>query len=366
MTTVFPGAKDSLPRPAANTKTNAGGGLNLSTVLDNISDAIEAIEDQALVRNMELIINGNYDHWQRVGGSAQTCTTTYSALTSYGPDRLFTLPAGASVTVVRGAGGATVAARYHAAITGATSVTTVDHGQRISADIVNTRGRQSLVFSCYVFNNSGAAFIPNLRVGTPAAADDFTTITNRLDQALQSCPNGVWTRVSHVFNPSGYTNIANGMEVALRIPSGSLNSGAKSVLVSHMSLDPGAALAAYRAPDPDLELLRCWRYCQMLDVDTATDQFSVGQVYATTAAVCPIRLPVRMRATPTLSVSSAGHFSVWNSAATPITATNVTINRATPDIVGLDIAVASGLVAGNATYLVANNISAKLTFLAEL
>lgn len=44
MTTVFPGAIDALPRPASNTKRNAAAGLNLSTVIDNLSDAIEAIE----------------------------------------------------------------------------------------------------------------------------------------------------------------------------------------------------------------------------------------------------------------------------------------------------------------------------------
>lgn len=44
MTTAFPGAIDSLPRPSGNTKRNAGSGLNLSSVIDNISDAIEAIE----------------------------------------------------------------------------------------------------------------------------------------------------------------------------------------------------------------------------------------------------------------------------------------------------------------------------------
>lgn len=42
MTTAFPGAIDALPRPLPTTKTNAAAGLNLSTVVDNLSDAIEA------------------------------------------------------------------------------------------------------------------------------------------------------------------------------------------------------------------------------------------------------------------------------------------------------------------------------------
>jgi hypothetical protein len=44
MTTTFPGAVDALPRPAGNTKRDAGGGLALHTVIDSLSDAIEAME----------------------------------------------------------------------------------------------------------------------------------------------------------------------------------------------------------------------------------------------------------------------------------------------------------------------------------
>lgn len=44
MTTAFPGAIDSFPRPLPDTKRNAAAGLNLSTVIDNLSDASEAIE----------------------------------------------------------------------------------------------------------------------------------------------------------------------------------------------------------------------------------------------------------------------------------------------------------------------------------
>lgn len=43
MTTTFPSAVDSLPRPASTTLRNAAG-YELHTVVDNLSDAIEAVE----------------------------------------------------------------------------------------------------------------------------------------------------------------------------------------------------------------------------------------------------------------------------------------------------------------------------------
>lgn len=65
MTTVFPVAIDSLPRPSSNTKRNAGGGLNLSTVIDNISDAIEALENvEAGEPTLNPIVNAALDLWQ--------------------------------------------------------------------------------------------------------------------------------------------------------------------------------------------------------------------------------------------------------------------------------------------------------------
>lgn len=254
MTVAWPTTPDSLPRPAGSTKRNAPG-FELHAVLDDISTVLERLQS---VASGELFINGNYDWWQRIEGGSQTCTTSFSAITSFGPDRMFTLPAGASVTVARSATTPGVQSIYSCAITGAASVTTVDHGQRLRF-IHRKRYQQSLVFSAYVRNESGAAFTPTLRVDTPGSADSWGSPTNRLSQSLQSCADSAWTQVYHVFDPSAYTNIDLGLSVYLRIPSGSLVSG-DVVRIAQMSLRPGIALVPYLSPDYEVEKIRCLPY----------------------------------------------------------------------------------------------------------
>lgn len=258
-----------------------------------------------------LVLNGNFDHWQRVAGASQTSTTTYNTLTSYAADRMFVRPVGASVTQQRSTTIPDARSQFSLAVTGASSVTTVDIGQRIRSRIVNTRGLQSLVFSCYIRNESGAAFTPNLRIGTPASADNFATVTNRLDQALQSCPDSAWTRVYHVFDPSAYTNIANGMEVCLRVPSGSLVSG-DTVRIAQFDLRPGTHLRGYVPPDPDAmrPLLEqyCWKnipFATQPITDTTAVAYNVSWRSSGTIAnneyYVDIDLPVEMLATPTVT-----------------------------------------------------------------
>lgn len=230
---------------------------------NDLAAAIVAVETElAKRRHAEILINTNFDIWQR-GTSARTNTTTYNRDTSFAADRFFARPSGASITTQRSTTVPDTNSRHSALLTGASSVTTVDYGQRLGAQVVNTQCFRSLVFSCYVRNVSGAAFTPNLRIGTPGAADDFTTVTNRLDQALQQCADSAWTQVYHVFDPSAYTNLANGMEVCLRIPSGSLVSG-DTVYISQFSLKPGIALSPYTPPDPDIEQVRCLPYCRIM------------------------------------------------------------------------------------------------------
>lgn len=48
MTTAFPGGVDSFPRPTSTTNTDDAG-FELDIVVDNLSDALEAVETRALL-----------------------------------------------------------------------------------------------------------------------------------------------------------------------------------------------------------------------------------------------------------------------------------------------------------------------------
>jgi hypothetical protein len=263
---AWPNSVDILAKPSSNTKRNAAG-YELDVLISTHATLLERMES---VASGELFVNRNYDWWQRIEGGTQTCTTTFGAITSFGPDRMFTLPAGASVTVARSATTPDLRSRFSCSITGAASVTTVDHGQRIRS-AYRTKYKQLLVFSASILNTSGASVTPTLRLDTPAAADDWTTPTNRMAVSLQACPDGAWTQVHAVFDPTSYANIDNGMSVYLRFPSGSLVAG-DNQKIAQMSLQPGVDLVPFLVSDPEAEKLRCLPYYRKSYADGTTLQ----------------------------------------------------------------------------------------------
>jgi hypothetical protein len=114
------------------------------------------------------------------------------------------------------------------------------------------------------------------------------------------------------------------------------------------------------------ELAACQRYYWKANVTSgAYLSFAVGQNYSTTQALIHIPNPVAMR-TGAASVDYA-NLGLTNSGATPQALTAFTLNHTGPLGNALAATVASGLVAGNATILSANNSTAAyVAFSAEL
>ncbi len=315
-----------------------------------------------------IAVNGNYDHWQRAGGSSVTSTTTWNRLTSFAADRNFTLPAGASVTQQRSTTVPDSNSRYSVLITGATSVTTVDHGQRFRVDAVLDRLKQPVVVSWKVQNNSGADFTPTIRANTPNSADVFSATTNRLAANLQVCTNGAWTRVWAAIDPSAYTNIDNGLELLIRIPSGSLDGAGKSVRISQFDVRPGTWLVPFVAPDPDAELARCQQYAEVLGGTDAFEAIATGWTFSTSAAYLVGKFSRKWRA-PNISISANSDFLLVNSNGTG----GQTVTGLTPTNPGLYSWIANNVTvsgtpftAGAGTHLLTNNtLNARCYILAE-
>jgi len=236
-------------------------------VTDFVTDGAVAMEniaefaDSALLANYisPVLINGGMEIWQR-GTTSQTSTTTYNTSTSYRADRWFVLPAGASVTQEQST---TVPpnnlSRFSLKVTGATSATTVKIGQRIEAANI-PQIRRRVTFAAWIYNETGASFQPELLLGTPSAADNFATVNNRLTQTLIPCANNEWTEVSFTADISGYTDLANGLQVEIQIPSGSLNANTKFVYVTQVRLTPSENVVPFQRLGVDAELARCQRY----------------------------------------------------------------------------------------------------------
>lgn len=249
---VTPGYTFAANEPLTYAKLNLLGQpvVSLTTDLFNILTAFK-----------NGFINGNLQVWQR-GTTAKSCPADVK---TWRADRWFARPVGAAITYAQSATVPSGAiATYSALLTGAASVTTVDFGQRIESSDAITNWQRERTFSAYIYNDTGTAFTPTLRLNTPSAADDYTTNTNRLEATLQTCPSGAWTQVSTTFNGSNYANALNGIELALRIPDGSLSSTGKSVKITQLQCEPGSVVTAQEPRLITFELILCQRYALKL------------------------------------------------------------------------------------------------------
>jgi hypothetical protein len=186
---------------------------------------------------------------------------------------------------------------------------------------------------CYIGNNTrpryngtGSSFTPSLLLGTPAAEDDFTTVTNRLTQVLGACANGVFTQVSFSPNISAYTNIKNGLQVEFQIPTGVLLAS-KDVKITEVSLQPGSLPTIFERPPISVTLGLCLPYYQKPFPYATAPSSNLGSfngavvtVTASTSAGSgaeSVKFLPPMRATPTITTynTKASNANWWDSTA---------------------------------------------------
>jgi hypothetical protein len=202
-------------------------------------------------------LNSTFEVWNET----TTSVSCSAGAKTYGPEGWYVLPTGAAVTRARSTTVRTGAlARYSCELVGAASVTTVRFGTRFEAAQIPKIARE-VTIQAYIYNGSGASFSPTLLLGTPGATDDFTTVTNRLTQTLQSCANAAWTLVSHTADISALTDLANGLQLDFQIPSGSLVSG-DTVRVAEPQIKPQASVSPLNPESLAINQRRCERFCE--------------------------------------------------------------------------------------------------------
>lgn len=117
------------------------------------------------------------------------------------------------------------------------------------------------------------------------------------------------------------------------------------------------------------ELALCKRYCAVLSaaVGGVGTPFSSGNCFSTTQALVYIPLQVTMRAQPAVSFSNSGaDFNLINATGSVVGITGASAFGFGTDGLAMNVSVAAGLVAGNATMLTAANSNARITATAEL
>src|SRR4029077_19633822 len=146
-------------------------------------------------------------------------------------------PQGAAVNFLRSSTVPDLYSLFSAEIQGAPSVTDVEFGQQISADLCATL-RRNVTFSGYMYNATGLVVSPKLKVYSANAFNNFAAITLQTTVNLQSGPDSSWTYMTATMDLTLTPNVANGMLIAVLIP-GALNATTKNVLFSRLKIQIG-------------------------------------------------------------------------------------------------------------------------------
>jgi hypothetical protein len=139
--------------------------------------------------------------------------------------------------------------------------------------------------------------------------------------------------------------------------------------ITGVQLEAGPVATPFERKLYNQTLADCQRYYFQIG-GTAAQALPTGQAASATSAYIPIVFPVTLRIAPSGSNFSVSANSDWYmvnaSVGSALTWTASTMSTADVQTALLQITVASGLVAGNASFAQAANTSARVKFSAEL
>jgi len=128
--------------------------------------------------------------------------------------------------------------------------------------------------------------------------------------------------------------------------------------MANAMLVPGTVPADYMGLHPADDLLRCLRYYEL--ASTSTAPMAPAMAISATTALAGWFYRVPKVIAPTVTISAAGDLQLLNSAAAAIVCNGFSVVNGNQLSVDVRPAVASGLVAGNATFLYGFTANAKL------
>jgi hypothetical protein len=142
-------------------------------------------------------------------------------------------------------------------------------------------------------------------------------------------------RVRFAFTPTGTAGAADYVEIA------------------EVQLEEGG-LTPFESRPVGTELALCQRYYYRMTPDTALSRLASGMCWTATTGAIDTVFPVTMRTPPTAieQTGTATHYRVVNASGSGVNLSSVpAFSTASKSVASTTFAVASGLVAGNATYL---------------
>jgi hypothetical protein len=137
--------------------------------------------------------------------------------------------------------------------------------------------------------------------------------------------------------------------------------------ITGVQLEKGSTATSFDYRPYGTELALCQRYAVQL-ADGTNQVVATGQCLNTSGGGGVVRFPVEMRAAPTITASSAAHFSLTDASGSTaaMSGTSFLFASTKSFLCELTGRSGSGLVVGNATIIFATNSAARLLASAEL
>lgn len=234
--------------------------------------------------------------------------------------------------------------------TGAPGVTAINFQQRIATRIAGTiAGRD-----CFLRVRMANSLLSTVtwRLNRANSVDNFTTETN-IASGTFTVNSGM---AEYQIKIPTTNECVSGMSLEFEVgaqTSGTWEIGDVKLGVNNKKFEP-------RKYEDELD--DCLFYYWASPITSVIGvHFGVGQAYNTTDVYFPIRFPRKMRATPTLTVSAAGHFQPYlANGNTTNSFTNIAGYGQTPEHGKLICQGSASLVAGNASVIVNSSASARI------
>ena len=266
--------------------------------------------------NPNILINGQFDIWQRATDSGSVTTTGYT-----GADRWRINASGATYQFSRQAfteGQTDVPSypKYYARLAVTTGANNCYIGQRIE-DVRSVQGEVTLSFWCKGTNPGGGHLdIDTRQEFGSGGSTDVQTVIDSLTLT------GSWVKKTVTFTPgslSGKTVGASSdaddtyFQIDIKQPNDDNTTSAWTLDIANIQLEVGNSASDYNVISYGDELARCQRYYQTIVKGNGSNLqvFNIGDWYATSQLNINVPLKVTMRAKPSIHQSEASNWCGW-------------------------------------------------------
>jgi len=357
--TVVDAKGDLIVGTAADTVGRLAVAENGSTLVADSSTSTGLRYQGTMAAGKNLVINGNFDIWQR-GTSIANAGNTYTA------DR-WVINSGEAQTISRQTSGAFAGSQYYMRSTATQAACFMVPTQFIETSQAAALWGKTVTVTVLVRRNAtmttdltlGVAKTTTTDGGTGATWTDIgtTTITNASMPTATTSTDWYKATLTVAIPNDGTANT-----LRVRLLSGSLANGS-TMDMSQFQLELGSVATAFSRAGGTIqgELSACSRYYTRTVSSSGNQTFGMGLAISTTAADINVNLPVTMRTVPSSMDANALRLDDGVSAITSGTyALSTTLSS--PNVAKVQLTGASGLTQYR-PYFISSTTSAGVSYL---